>query len=115
MALKFFSEETKKPTVAEVKEQREAEQETAKKVEELMIERPPEVDITAKKVEFTDKQKQIANMIANSDKSIQSIARSCLLSRKTLYNILLQQNIPSRVTIMRLCKYFGKDWKDYVD
>lgn len=32
MALKFFSEETKKPTVAEVKEQREAEQETAKKV-----------------------------------------------------------------------------------
>lgn len=115
MALKFFSEETKKPTVAEVKEQREAEQETAKKVAELMFDLPPEVDKTAKKVEFTEKQKQIVALIANSDKSIQSIARSCFLSRRTLYNIIGEKNVPTKVTIMRLCKYFGKEWKDYVE
>lgn len=47
--------------------------------------------------------------------SISKFADQVGISRPTIYNILNGTRKPSLPTVKRICKYFGVDWKDYVE
>lgn len=57
----------KKPTVEEVKKQREAEQKKEQEIAKKAVEEAQTNDKKPKKVEFTEKQKKLAELIKNSD------------------------------------------------
>lgn len=47
--------------------------------------------------------------------SVSQFCREIGLSRPTINNIIKGKHKPSLLTTKKICKYFGVEWKDYID
>lgn len=51
----------------------------------------------------------------NLEVSVSQFCRKIGLSRQTIDNIMHDRHEPSLVTVKRICKYFGVDWRNFVE
>lgn len=46
--------------------------------------------------------------------SIRKFAKEIGISRQTVYNIMMDNNKPTILTVKKICGYFGENYKDYI-
>lgn len=115
MALKFFEEEKRKTKVDEAEKTLPP---VKVDVAEVKIEQSSEerqVTCEKKVIELPERQKALVELLKTSECSLRKISLSSKVSRRTLYNLIEGTHIPARITIIKLCKYFGKNWQDYIE
>ena len=63
-----------------------------------------------------DREMKLADLIKDRlEVSIRQMERETGISRSTISNIRDGKGTPYIHTIKKICKYFGVDWKDYVE
>lgn len=110
MALKFFSDDKQVPTVEDLAKKKENDKAPVVVVEKK--EKKPRPILV-----FSEKQERLLDLIKEGRKSLslREMAAKCQITRQTIVALLGKRATPSRITTIRLCKYFEKDWKDYYE
>lgn len=59
-------------------------------------------------------KKNLRDLLDEREVSVTDIAKGTGLSRRTIYNVINGSHNAYRVTICKICIFFGVDWRDYV-
>lgn len=107
MALKFFANEKQVPTLEDL-----VKKESDKTPEVIVKEKKPRPILV-----FSEKQERFLDLIRAERKnsSLRELAKNCQMTRQTIVAILGKRATPSRLTTIKLCRYLGKDYKDYYE
>lgn len=57
---------------------------------------------------------KLKDVILDREETIAELSTKIGVSRQTLYNIENDKHTPSLLVIKKICKYFGRDYKDFV-
>lgn len=109
MALRFFADEKQVPTEEDLAKKKESGK--VLEVVEKKEKKPRPILV------FSEKQEKLLDLIRAERKnsSLRELAKKCQITRQTIVAILGKRATPSRITTIRLCRYFGKDYKDYYE
>lgn len=59
-------------------------------------------------------KKNLRDLLDEREVSFADIAEKTGLSRHTIYNVIKGNHNARRVTICKICNFFGVDWRDYI-
>lgn len=58
---------------------------------------------------------ELKDLLNERDVTLEELAQKVGVTRQTLHNIKKGIGSPSLLTIKRICDYFGKDYKEYLE